>query len=352
MPVLNEEMYLAQSVEHILSQDYPGQLELVLAVGPSRDRTSEIAQRIASADPRVTVIDNPSGQIPAAINAAIKAARHAIIARVDGHALLPPGYLRLAVATLAKTGAVNVGGMMAAEGTTPFQQAVAYAMTSPFGVGASRFHTGGSAGPADTVYLGVFRRTAIEQVGGYDEEYLRAEDWEMNHRIRQAGGLIWFQPGLRVTYRPRATVAALARQYFHYGRWRRVVARQHAGTINLRYLAPPATVLAIAVGLVAGLAGLVGGVLGPWPGLSWLTLGFLVPAAYLAGILAVTASAARSLSGQALARLPVALVTMHMAWGLGFLTSPRSLVPGFARSGLPPPGPAPAASQGTLRPSG
>ena len=206
MPVLNEEMYLAQSVEHILSQDYPGELELVLALGPSRDNTTEIAQRIASEDSRVTVVDNPTGKISSAINAAVKAARHAVIARVDGHALIPPGYLRLAMATLSRTGAVNVGGVMAAEGETPFQQAVAFAMTSPFGVGASRFHTGGRPGPADTVYLGVFRRTAIEQVGGYDEEYLRAEDWEMNHRIRQSGGMIWFEPELRVTYRPRATV--------------------------------------------------------------------------------------------------------------------------------------------------
>ena len=352
MPVRDEQRHLAEAVGHVLAQEYTAEVEVVLAVGPSRDATGEIARSLAAADPRVTAVANPSGLIPAANNVAIKASRHPIVARVDGHALIPPGYLRQAVATLQETGADNVGGIMAAEGVTPFEQAVAWAMTSPAGVGSARFHTGGQAGPADSVYLGVYRRTALEQVGGYDESYLRAEDWEMNHRIRQAGGLIWFQPALRVTYRPRATVAALARQYFHYGRWRRVVSRQHAGTINLRYLAPPATVLAISVGLVAGLAGLVGGVLGPWPGLSWLTLGFLVPAAYLAGILAVTASAARGLSGQALARLPVALVTMHMAWGLGFLTSPRSLVPGFARSGLPPPGPAPAASQGTLRPSG
>ena len=181
------------------------------------------------------------------------------------------------------------------------------------------------------MYLGVYRRAALEQVGGYDEGYLRAEDWEMNHRIRQAGGLIWFQPRLRVTYRPRATLAALARQYFHYGRWRRVVTRQHTGTINLRYLAPPVTLLAIAVGLVAGLAGLVGTVTGLLPATDWLMLGFLVPALYLAGILAVTATAARSLARPALARLPVALVTMHLAWGAGFLTSPRSLIPGHPR---------------------
>jgi hypothetical protein len=246
---------------------------------------------------------------------------------VDGHALLPPDYLLQAVRTLQETGADDVGGIMAAEGVTPFEQAVAWAMTSPAGVGAARFHTGGRAGPTDSVYLGVYRRTALEQVGGYDESYLRAEDWEMNHRIRRAGGLIWFQPKLRVTYRPRATVTALARQYFHYGRWRRVVSRQHAGTINLRYLAPPVTLLAIAAGLVAGLAGLIGGIAAGAPGLGWLTLGLLIPAGYLAGVLAVTATAARALEAPVLARLPVALTTMHMSWGAGFLTSPRDLMP-------------------------
>jgi len=352
MPVRDEQRHLAEAVGHVLAQEYPAGIEVVLAVGPSRDATEEIAQRLAAADPRVTVVPNPSGLIPAANNAAIKASRHPIVARVDGHALIPPGYLRQAVATLQETGADNVGGIMAAEGVTPFEQAVAWAMTSPAGVGSARFHTGGRAGPADSVYLGVYRRAALERVGGYDESYLRAEDWEMNHRIRQAGGLIWFQPRLQVTYRPRATVTALARQFFHYGRWRRVVARQHAGTINLRYLAPPVTLLLIAAGLAAGLAGLAGGVIGPWPALSWLTLGFLVPAAYLAGILAVTAAAARRLAGPALARLPVALVTMHLAWGSGFLTSPRRLRLGFTRSRLRPSGPAPRGAPGPVKARG
>src|SRR6202020_2260073 len=172
--------------------------------------------------------------------------------------MLPPGYLRLAVMTLSVTGAANVGGIMAAAGVTPFQQAVAWAMPSPAGVGAEQFHTGGQAGPADTVYLGVYRRAAIEQVGGYDEAFAVAEDWEINHRIRQAGGLIWFLPELSVTYRPRATARALALQYFRYGRGRRVVSRQHAGTSNYRYLAPPAAVAAVATGLIAGIAGLGG----------------------------------------------------------------------------------------------
>jgi hypothetical protein len=224
---------------------------------------------------------------------------------------------------------------MAAEGVFPFQQAVAWAMTSPFGVGASRFHTGGGAGPADTVYLGVFRRAAIEQVGGYDEEYLRAEDWEMNHRIRLAGGLIWFQPEMRVTYRPRATVATLSNQYFHYGRWRRVVSRQHEGTINLRYAAPPAAASVIALGTLAGLAGVIGLAAGAGGWAAVATAGFAIPLVYLAGVSAVAIRAFRRLPPSVAVRIPLVLTTMHMSWGIGFLTSPRSLVPHSLRSTAP-----------------
>jgi succinoglycan biosynthesis protein ExoA len=328
MPVRNEELNLAESVRSVLSQDYPGKLEIVLAVGPSRDRTMQLSERIAAADPRITVVPNPTGHIPCAVNAAIKASRHSIVARVDGHALLPQGYLRTAVGELHRTGAANVGGIMAAEGVTPFQQAVAWAMTSPFGVGAAKFHTGGRPGPVDSVYLGVYRRDAIERVGGYDESYLRAEDWELNHRIRLSGGVVWFQPSLRVTYRPRASVRMLAAQYFHYGRWRRVVARQHSGTINPRYLAPPAAVLVMALGLLAGIAGLAAlasGAAGIWPAV--LACGFAIPAVYAAGVTAVAVMAARRLRLSVAARLPIVLATMHVAWGTGFLTSPRSLMP-------------------------
>ncbi|WP_440067624.1 ExoA family glycosyltransferase [Streptosporangium sp. OZ121] len=310
IPVLNEERHLREAVRQVLSQRYAGPIEVVLAIGPSRDRTQEVADEIAADDPRVVVVPNPTGRTPNALNAAIAASGNAIIARVDGHAMLPDDYLQVAVETLEETGADNVGGVMAAEGVTPFEQAVARAMTSKIGVGGARFHTGGTAGPADTVYLGVFRRSALERVGGYDEHFQRAQDWEMNHRIRETGGLVWFQPRMRVSYRPRPDLKALAKQYFHYGRWRRVVARTHEGTINLRYLAPPLAVLAILAGLVVS----------PffWPGL-------LIPGGYLAAILAGSAVTGSGLPASALVRLPLVYVTMHMSWGWGFLTSPRRL---------------------------
>ena len=326
MPVLNEERHLAESVAAVLGQEYPGGFELVLAIGPSRDRTEAIARDLAAADDRVTVVPNPSGQIATAMNAAVKTARHDIITRIDAHSMLPDGYLRTAVRTLMETGAADVGGWMAAEGVTPFQSAVAWAMTSPFGVGAAANHTGGDAGPADTVYLGVYRREAIEKVGGYDESMLIAEDWELNYRIRAAGGLIWFTPELKVTYRPRDTLRALATQQFRYGRWRRVVARRYPETVSPRYLAAPAATALNAAGLLIGAAGLIGAVTGAPAPVPYLLLGFAAPAVYLAGVAGVAVAFARDTPAGVRVRVPVALAAMHTCWGAGYLTSPRRLV--------------------------
>jgi glycosyltransferase involved in cell wall biosynthesis len=332
MPVRNEEAHLAESVARVLAQQYASEFELVLAVGPSKDGTEEVAWQLASGDPRITVVKNPSGKIASAMNAAIKAARYDVITRIDGHAMLPDGYLTTAVQTLIATGAADVGGVMAAEGVTPFQQAVAWCMTSPVGMGSAANHTGGQAGPADTVYLGVYRRDAIERAGGYDETMIVAEDWELNYRIRAGGGLIWFTPELRVTYRPRATLYTLAHQHFRYGRWRRVVTRRYPETVNRRYLAAPAATAANLIGTALGIIGVAGIAAQSPAAVTYLTLGFAVPAVYLAGVSGAAALLARDLPLGVRWRVPAVLATMHMTWGLGFLTSPRK----FARKRAQP----------------
>src|SRR5580704_4606317 len=325
MPVRNEERHLAESVRHVLGQDYPAPMELILAVGPSADRTEQIARDLAREQTRITVVTNPSGKIATALNLALRTARHQVIARIDGHALFPPDYVKTAVAILAETGAADVGGVMAAEGETAFQQAVAWGMTSKAGVGSAGWHTGGQAGPADSVYLGVYRRDLIEQAGGWDEEMLRAEDWELNYRVRARGDVIWFIPEVRVTYRPRGSVRALAAQYFHYGRWRRVIVREHPETASFRYLAPPGAAALTGAGLAAGLAGLAGIAAGAPAAVGWLTAGLVIPLAYLAGVTAISVALSRGLPARVRARLPLVLAVMHMCWGVGFLTSPRGL---------------------------
>ena len=318
MPVLNEENYLSAAVQAILSQDYPGKLHIVLALGPSTDQTESVANQLCEMDLRVTTVPNPSGRTPEGLNAALAATSEPIVVRVDAHSELSDGYIRLAVETLQRTGADNVGGIMGARGLTNFEKAVAAAMTSPLGVGSAAFHTGGTEGPAETVYLGVFQRSALDRVGGYDPAFTRAQDWEMNHRIRSTGGTIWFNPELFVTYRPRPSVRKLAKQYFEYGSWRHEVMRRHPETRTrksaLRYYAPPVAVLGVFGGL---LAGLIGSAFQIFPLTFW---GFLAPLGYVALTLVSSLSLVKRAKGGAL-WLPVALATMQMSWGIGFLTS-------------------------------
>jgi len=309
LPVLNEEPHLAESVTAILSQDYVGSFEIILALGPSRDQTNAIAERLAQSDSRIKLVMNPTGKTAAGLNLAIAASESPVIIRVDGHAKIPNDYLSLAVTILRESGAVNIGGVMAAEGATNFEIAVSRAMRSPLGVGASRFHTGGKAGEVDTVYLGAFRREAINAVGGFDERYTRAQDWELNHRLRKNGGKIYFDPRLQVTYRPRPNLKKLAKQYFQYGRWRRVVSRSHPGTVNLRYLAPPFTLIGTLTSLILGL------LLHPI---------FFLPAAVY-GIFLLISSILIAKSIRECILLLTIIPTMHFAWGAGFITSIKVL---------------------------
>ena len=309
LPVLNEEAHLEDSILAILSQDYHGSFEVILALGPSRDGTNEIAAALAAKDARVKLVSNPTGKTAAGLNLAVAASQNPVIVRVDGHAEIPRNYITLAVEILRETGAVNVGGIMAAEGISKFEKAVARAMRSPLGVGASRFHTGGEAGESDTVYLGSFRREAINQAGGFDERYTRAQDWELNHRLRKNGGLIYFDPRLQVTYRPRPTLRKLAKQYFQYGTWRRVVSRSHSGTINLRYLAPPVTLLGSLFSLFAG---------------SLIHPLLFVPAATY-GLFVLVSAAMMARSIREYFSLIAIIPTMHFAWGAGFITSTKAL---------------------------
>jgi succinoglycan biosynthesis protein ExoA len=311
LPVLNEESHLRHAVDAILSQDFLGSMEIILALGPSKDLTDSIAQDLHAKDSRIILVENPTGRTAAGLNLAISKSRYPTIVRVDGHAEIPKNYISIAVQILHLTGAVNVGGMMAAEGITTFERAVARAMRSPFGVGASRFHTGGAASLVDTVYLGVFKKSALVDVGGFDERFTRAQDWELNYRLRAAGGDVYFDPRLQVTYRPRPTFKALAKQYFEYGRWRRVVTRRHQGTVNVRYLAPPFALLGTLISLILGLS------------ISPILFGPAI--IYLLFLIAASIGIGRNL-GESL-RLPAILLTMHMSWGAGFLTSPRTLAP-------------------------
>lgn len=311
IPVLNDADALDNAVDAVLQQDYPGQQEVVIAVAPSHDRSRELADERAAADPRVHVVDNPAVDIPAGINRAIEAATGEVVIRVDAHSELPDGYTRRMVRELSRTGAANVGGVMHARGQTPLQSSIARAYNSGLGLGGGSYHSGVESGPGDSAYLGVFRRAAVDRVGWYDESIRRGEDYELNQRIIASGGLVWFLPDVRVTYWPRARWGSLVRQMYATGVWRGELVRRRT-TMGLRYAAAPGLVLGLAASagaLVAQLAGAPG-----WP---WVVL-HLTPAAYVFFL----GYAAVKLGGPTLAdrlRDVAVVATIHLTWGAGFL---------------------------------
>ncbi|MBW3619452.1 MAG: glycosyltransferase family 2 protein [Actinobacteria bacterium] len=328
VPARDSAATLETAVRSALSQEVPGDLEVVIAVGPSADDTEAVAARLAGEDERVRWIANPAGITPVGLNAAIAASTGEVVVRLDAHARLEPGYIATAVEVLRDTGAANVGGTQRPVADAGFARAVAAAMASPVGAGGAAYRTGRTPADVETVYLGVFRREALDRVGGYDPALVRNQDYELNHRLREAGGRVHFHPALAVDYRPRGSIRALARQYHDYGAWKRVVLRRHPSSVKLRQLVAPALVLALAGAVVLAVV--------------WSP----VPLAALVAVYVLAlGGAGMQAAGRATLALPTAaaLATMHLAWGTGFLVG-RAAAP--APRGTPPrPDPSDAGSR-------
>lgn len=292
MPVLNEEQYLEAAVQSVFNQDVPGQMELVLALGPSIDKTAEIAKKLKKKyGTKLQLVNVAIANTSAQLNAAIQKSKYDVVIRVDAHAELTSGYAATALNVLRETGAANVGGLMKAVGESEFQSAVAYGYNNRVGLGGGAFHVGAKAGPSESVYLGVFDKTKLLSVGGFDTRWVRGQDWELNQRLIQAGHQVWFDPRLEVIYRPRGSWQSLAKQFFKTGVWRGALTRSNPGDSSARYWVPPLLVLSLL---------------------------FVFPLWIYLGAIAVVAASAKELNQRSRLWLMAVLPTMHLSWGVGF----------------------------------
>jgi glycosyltransferase involved in cell wall biosynthesis len=307
MPVRNEAGSITRSLGSVLAQDYPhDRLEVIVVDGSSEDGTPRIVRELGDrSDIDVKVLDNPKRIVPAAMNLGIAAARGDIIVRVDGHCEIPPTYVSACVEALEASGADNAGGLQRAVGTTYVGRAIAAAMTSRFGVGGARFHYAKRPGYVDTVYLGTFRRELFDRIGGYDEDFVRTQDAELNFRLTRSGGRIWLDPSISVVYHPRPSLRGLARQYFEYGLYKALMLRKRGGIAAPRQLAPPAFLAAVVASLVA-----MGVMRRPIVGLA--VIGPYALVNLVASVLAA------GTDPSILPVLPLAFAVMHLAWGAGF----------------------------------
>ena len=309
IPARNCAHVLQGCLDAISAQTYAGPLDVVIAAAPSTDG-AESAAATAQCSWPTRVVDNPAGTTSAGLNAAITASEGAVIVRVDAQSRLPADYVERAVATLARTGAANVGGMQRPVGNDGLSRVIAAAMSSGFGGGPAHFRHGRLEGPVDTVYLGVFDAEALAAVGGFDESLERNQDYELNWRLREQGRFVWLDPGLVVDYLPRSSWSGLARQYYDYGAWKRTVIGRHPRSMRPRQLAAPALVCGLALSAVELIRGRL--------------RGGLVPAAYLGACGVAAARLRRSLPGRAdRCRAAAAFVVMHLSWGMGFLAGRR-----------------------------
>ena len=295
--------HLGAALDSVLAQRYGGAIEVIVADGAEPPRLATMLER---SHPDVRVVRNLEGSASAGLNHALATATGEVVVRCDAHAVLPPDYVARAVDTLQRTGAANVGGQRRAVGTGFFERAAALAVTTLLGVGNARHHRGGREGPADTVYLGAWRRETLDTVGGFNPHLLRNQDYELNWRLREMGGTVWFDPALVVEYRPRGSLRGLAKQYFDYGRWKAAMLRQHPRSLRWRQLAAPTLVVGLLASLAAALLG--------------HGVALLFPLAYLAALAAWSVAIGLARREPAALLLPLALATMHLCWGVGALT--------------------------------
>lgn len=308
IPVLNEERHIRACLASVFEQDYPAdRVEVVVADGGSTDATRDIVRALAAEHHNLRLIDNPGRTQAAGLNLAIAATSGEVVARLDGHAAWQRDHLRRCVDLLDSTGADNAGGRMDAVGETPVATAVALATSSPLGIGGARFHYATEQRETDTVFLGCFRRSALERVGPFDERFPPHEDYELNHRIRASGGRIVYSPQISTRYWARADWRSLTRQYYRYGRGKMRVARISPGVVRPYHLVPPVMVLAA---LPAAAAVVTGRRRRTVLGLAGL---------YAAACLVEGRRLGRDASPTVRRILPAVFPVLHLSWGTGFL---------------------------------
>ena len=313
VPCYNEAETIGWLLDALARQDIGlERLEVLVADGMSEDSTRKVVQQFSEArsDLSVRIIDNPTRSIPAALNRAIEASQGQFLVRLDAHSVPAEDYVRRCLEVLQASEAANVGGVweILPGGRGWIATAIARAASHPLGAGDARYRIRGQAGEVDTVPFGAFRREWVDRVGRFDETLLANEDYELNYRLRRAGGRIWFDPSIRSTYFARKSLGELWRQYYRYGYWKARMLLRHPGSLRWRQAVPPLFVLLTLAGLVAA----------PWwPPARW-ALGIEWGAYVLVLALAAILESVRNRSIALIVGLPASWGVMHIAWGTAF----------------------------------
>ncbi len=316
IPCYNEESTIRKLLEALRAQTYPlAKMEVVISDGLSTDATRDVitAFQKEHGDLSVRVVDNQARTIPSGVNQAIRESRGELFVRLDAHSMPIPEYVERCVEAHQTGKGDNVGGVWEIRpgAETWVAESISFAAAHPLGVGDAMYRLNAKAGAVDTVPFGSFRRELIQRIGAFDETLLSNEDYEFNTRVRESGGTVWLDPAIRSVYFSRSTFGKLAAQYWRYGFWKFKMLKRYPHTLRWRQALPPVFVLILLT-------------------LSVLSLGAPI-ARYLLALQLFSYFFVLGLAGLKLAMktrkgfliwgLPLAIATMHIAWGAGFLWS-------------------------------
>ena len=242
IPCRNEAQFIAKCLDCVLEQDYPrARMEILVAEGGSADGTRKILESYTKSFPLVRWFDNPGKTSPCGLNILIRQARGEIIIRLDAHARYPQNYISKCVGYLIETGADNVGGVCVTlpGADTLTARAISLALSCRFGMGDALFRTGVNVPTSvDTVPFGCFRRGVFDKVGLFDEDLVRSQDCELNHRIIKNGGKIVLIPEIISYYYARENFQKLATSYAQYGYFKAFTAVKLGGVFTVRQFIP------------------------------------------------------------------------------------------------------------------
>lgn len=316
IPCFNEEATIGATLDAIYAQTFSrADMEVVVADAMSTDSTRGVIAEFSQAHAAlsVRVVDNLVRFIPAGLNRAIESARGEVIVRMDAHAKPYPDYVENCVRALQLKKGDNVGGVWEIQPGGPgwLSAGIAVAAAHPLGAGDAAYRLKPEAGAVDTVPFGAYHKSLVEKIGVFDESLLANEDYEFNARVRQAGGVVWLDPNIRSIYYARPDLSGLARQYARYGFWKWRMLARYPRTIRWRQWLPPL--------FVAGF--IVLSALSIFAPSARLLLAAQLGIYSLALLFVAFMQAYQKKSPDLFFSVPLALMTMHFAWGGGFLWS-------------------------------
>jgi glycosyltransferase involved in cell wall biosynthesis len=261
VPCFNEERFISVCLDSMIDNDYPKERMEILAVdGQSRDKTLDILQKYAQNHSFLKIINNPKKITPAALNLGIKNSNGEIIIKMDAHSIYQKDYISKCVKYLLeweKQGAQNVGGVLKPlpAQDTIMAKAIAISLSSGFGAGSSIFRTGTDKPVwADTAAFGCYRKETLIRLGLFDERMAQIEDFELNSRLRKAGGKILLAPDIVAYYYPSSYDSwSFFRHNFTDGFWTTYPIKFGFRSFSLRHLVPLVFVLSLFLSFAAGI---------------------------------------------------------------------------------------------------